>query len=512
MIYGMEIIDFKSILNDWAEKEGILNDFVQKELEKARENLGAFSQYFMDYWCPLKLRERDVEKIQQMHLRGLRDSKYRLMKEEDNIDRRTIVEYIYSTSGKEESREVAYAIFYTIHSFLRLYDSLANKTLMREFIDFSDREFSFSEKLNYGEKGDGDNYQLWCFDISNDLLSESIQRTVSGIYPAKVFYNTFCGTQNTGEEVFEIRNSKIMLIDNSVSLKFDLMKSLKRLLCTYFWQISGDKSIGKKSSAVEDKLGVNFSDKAIEKIDDISEDRTMLGEEKGLSSDVLYPFFLYLGSIEFQKFVNDQIFTGMQNAKYDIDLMRLYGDAVDEIDRAFNSCSYSSSISGIGNEVARYINNYQQEICNLFFSNKGNLKRVLKEYVEIINENINNIKKVISMDRILEISESEFDSFVRQLEWNPAIIKYLALDDDMDYYDLLDKMVNVRKEIQVIVEQIRENCIFEIELRKSTFNSNGTVIVEQIKDYANGYCVKLDDLAKKADEIIVTSRRVLLDR
>ena len=82
----------------------------------------------------------------------------------------------------------------------------------------------------------------------------------------------------------------------------------------------------------------------------------------------------------------------------------------------------------------------------------------------------------------------------------------------MDYYDLLDKMVNVRKEIQVIVEQIRENCIFEIELRKSTFNSNGTVIVEQIKDYANGYCVKLDDLAKKADEIIVTSRRVLLDR
>lgn len=512
MIYGMGIIDFKSILNIWAEKEGVLNDFVQKELEKARENLSAFSQYFMDYWCPLKLGEHDAEKIREMHLRGQRDSKYRLTEGEGNIDSRTIAEYIYSIGGKEENQEVAYAIFYTIHSFLQLYDSLANKTLMREFIDFSDKEFNFSEKLNHFEKGDG--YQLWHFNVSNDLISESIQNTFSGIYSTKVFYNIFCGTQNTGEEVFEIRNSKIMLIDNSVSVEFDLMKSLKRLLCTYFWQISGDKSIGEKNSIVKYILEESFSDKTIEKLDDISDDQTSLGRDIGLSSNVLYPFFLYFGSIEFQKLVNDQIFTSMQNSKYDIDLMQLYEEALEEIDRAFNYCSYASGISGMGSEIIRYLNGYQQEICNLFFSNKGNLRRVLHEYVELIKGNIKKIKKFTVPDHILEISESGFDSFIRQLEWNPVIIKYLALDNDMHYNNDLGRMMSKRKEICDIVEEIGRDCILEVEFGKlSDHNFKlDSGITDKIKGRITEYHSKLEALEKEVDSLFDDAKSRLIER
>lgn len=429
MIYEMKDINYKYILKSYS-KNRALNSTARKQLEIARENLNALNQYFIDYWCAINLTEWDVKQIRKMHLMEQKTSKYAFMKNANM----SIAEYILEMDLSEEKRKMAYIMFYSIHNFIKLYDLLINQDLMKNFIDFSCCEFDFIKKLvNTVEDDVNNDYHVLSYEVSNDLLSESLDKSiVSLIHSTEMFYNMFCNMKKTGEKGFKVLDDKIIITKTTETLNFDLLKSLKRLLYNYFWQKEENKGIGENSNRLESELGVldikGLNDYKIKVYENEQDHET---HELLISSDDLYILCIYICNIELQRYVNEQISNCVKKISNKTDLIQIYEEILNSFDRSLNSLLYTNIISNVGSEIAKAFIDHEQVVCNLFFSNKCNLKKIIKEYVKIIDENISTIQKFTSKEHILEITKSKFDSFEEQLKWEPDIIRFITLNENI---------------------------------------------------------------------------------
>lgn len=346
-------------------------------------------------------------------------------------------------------------MFYSIHNFIKLYDLLINQDLMKDFIDFSCCEFDFMKKFSITE---GDYYKVISYEVSKDLLSESLNKsTVSLIHSTEIFYNMFCNMRRTGEKGFEILDDKIIIKKTKETLKFDLLKSLKKLLYNYFWQKEEDKDVGERSNILENELDIF----GIKGFNDYK--RNVYGNEQNdnvhellISSDDLYVLCMYICNIELQKYIDEEISNCMKKVINETDLIQMYEEILNSFDRAFNSLSYTNVISNVGSGLVRTFIDHEQVVCNLFFSNKVNLKKIITEYFHIISNNVRKIEEFTSKDHILEVTKSKFDSFEEQLIWEPDIIRFITLNEDRNYNNILNEILLIKKEIKDIISKIKK--------------------------------------------------------
>lgn len=494
MICDMEEIDYMEVLKGYVNKD--FNESFQKEIEKARENLNAISQYFLDYWCSIYLEEKDVEIVNKMYSMSYVDSIYQLMNEKGPLDDfafegKMIAEYLCELDNNTEEKQVAYTLVYTIHNFLLLCDAWENEELMRTFLDFSCNEFDFVQYiLDYmGEQ----KYQVLQYRITNSWFEKSLAKGISSLSYEKAFCDIFTNTEKTGENAFELleeekNNEKVQKIVVSQSVEyyeFDLMKSIKRLLYNVLLQPQNREKVGIKSNEVEGALKVVRLEESIPNMVGTSEENLVneLSLSLGMPIEILYTIAIYLCNIEFQKNINETICYCMQGIHDNKDLIQIYTEILRLFDASYNDFLYTKNMSTVGEEMIKIFNDevIAQNLYSLFLSNDDNLQQIIEDYILIIKQNIESILRFIPVNHIGEITESAIDAFGKDLEEKPGIIKLFKYSNEMIYDDNFKKVDRRFNDVKDILNNIKKDCIMPIYRENLGMGSSGNEKIETIE-------------------------------